>query len=376
MATPHVTGAAALYAATHPGASAEAIKDALRETLLAALKRPYAAGGVVGVEGLRTRMTVAADWDESQHPRDEQGQWTESDVSSSKEEARTFLEGQLNRFGGLARADAQSWAFSFSDIQKDRLVESFKPHLKELHTALEKKYGKTLTLYRAEHEKDVSSGIRSFSLSREGAEEFLGESHRPGKPSNVIREMTVPVEDVLAIGSTYSGEILVDTKRLRTAKEDQGRRIGPFRMRFDASTPQAIDWADRHAAELIDGISETSREAINNAVAEALEGGGLDELFEEILDAVGDEKRAELIARTETMRAASEGQREAWRQATDKGLLSGDEQRVWIATGDASVCPICEELDGATAPMGGEYPEPGGSGPPQHPRCRCTEGLS
>lgn len=29
MATPHVTGAAALYAASHPGASAQQIKDAL-----------------------------------------------------------------------------------------------------------------------------------------------------------------------------------------------------------------------------------------------------------------------------------------------------------------------------------------------------------
>ena len=29
MATPHVTGAAALYAASHPGASAAAIKDAI-----------------------------------------------------------------------------------------------------------------------------------------------------------------------------------------------------------------------------------------------------------------------------------------------------------------------------------------------------------
>lgn len=41
MATPHVTGAAALYASTHPGATATEIKDAI---LASAVHTPSLAG--------------------------------------------------------------------------------------------------------------------------------------------------------------------------------------------------------------------------------------------------------------------------------------------------------------------------------------------
>lgn len=148
-----------------------------------------------------------------------------------------------------------------------------------------------------------------------------------------------------------------------------------FKMRFDAASPEAVAWADRHAAELIDGISETTREDINNAIAEALERGDLRDAYDEILAAVGDSDRAELIARTEIMTAAHEGQRQAWDQAIEAGLLPKNVRRMWVATGDESVCPICEQLDGEIADLDGEYSDPGGDGPPAHPNCRCTEGI-
>lgn len=151
-------------------------------------------------------------------------------------------------------------------------------------------------------------------------------------------------------------------------------RIAARKFKFDVVNQDAVDWADKHAAELIEGISETSREAINNAIADALETGDLDDALDEILAAVGDSERAERIARNETMMAASEGQRQAWAQAVEEGILSGDEQRVWIAVGDEKTCPICEELDGQEADLDGEY-EGGYNGPPAHPLCRCTEGI-
>jgi hypothetical protein len=132
-----------------------------------------------------------------------------------KTAAKDFLKQQLDTFGGLAKADAAQWAFSPHDASRSRLVESFKPHLKDLHSALERTFGKTVTLYRAESAKDPSSGVRSFSLSREGAEEFLGQNYRQGT-SDTLHAVEVPVEDILAIGSTYSGEVLVDsTKHIR-----------------------------------------------------------------------------------------------------------------------------------------------------------------
>jgi len=152
---------------------------------------------------------------------------------------------------------------------------------------------------------------------------------------------------------------------MRAAQED---------FTFDHRDVHAIDWAKAHAADLLDDLSETSREDIRDAITRALEGEiDLEEAADEILDAVGDKARARMITRTESMRAVSEGQRQAWGQAKDNGLLSGDETRVWIIT-PYEACPECEALDGQEAPLDGTYPG-GIEGPPLHPNCRCTEGI-
>lgn len=147
----------------------------------------------------------------------------------------------------------------------------------------------------------------------------------------------------------------------------------PLAMRFDATNPAAVAWAKDHAAELAKNLSETTEQVIKDAIARVTEEGDLDQAYDVIEAAVGDDARAELIARTEVMTAANEGQRQAWDQATDEGLLTGDERVAWIATADA--CPLCEELDGAERDLDGEYPDDGGEGPPLHPNCRCTEGI-
>jgi len=53
MATPHVTGAAALYAATHPGASAVGIKSAILSSAVptASLAGKCVSGGRLNVSG-------------------------------------------------------------------------------------------------------------------------------------------------------------------------------------------------------------------------------------------------------------------------------------------------------------------------------------
>ena len=166
----------------------------------------------------------------------------------------------------------------------------------------------------------------------------------------------------------------IETFELRALKPGQKRGSDKpsLEMRFDASDPNAVAWAKEHAAELAKDISDVTRERIADAIAAALEDG--EDPRDEILAAVGDEARTELIARTETMRAASEGQRLGWDQATEAGLLNGDEKRVWIATDGC--CDDCDELDGEEATLDGSYPGDGGDGPPLHPNCRCTEGLT
>jgi hypothetical protein len=91
--------------------------------------------------------------------------------------------------------------------------------------------------------------------------------------------------------------------------------------------------------------------------------------------------RAEMVARTESIRASNRGQRELWRQARQQGLLPHTAKRVWIAFGDDSSvpngpCPVCADLHDQTAGMDEEF-APGIFEPPDpHPNCRCTLAIS
>lgn len=92
-------------------------------------------------------------------------------------------------------------------------------------------------------------------------------------------------------------------------------------------------------------------------------------------------KRAERIARTETIRAQAQGRSDAWRVAQDEGALP-PVTRVWLAPPPSPnpdrPCEICLELDGLRAPVGGMYESSligAIEGPPAHPMCRCTETL-
>lgn len=186
--------------------------------------------------------------------------------------------------------------------------------------------------------------------------------------------------DIVAAGGKVAANTLPAQLLRANAGKTPAAPVKPVvNYRFDATDPRAIEWAKTHAAELVTQVSETTRQDIRDAITSTFEDGvPIPEATQEILAAVGDETRARLIARTEVMTAANEGQRQAWDQAVDAGLLTGREQQVWIVTPDDKLCPICEPLDGKTAPLGGEFETSEGNidGPPAHPNCRCTTGIA
>lgn len=148
---------------------------------------------------------------------------------------------------------------------------------------------------------------------------------------------------------------------------------------FDVTNPNATAWAKAQAADLITGVSEATREEIRDLVeASFAEQFDVDQLADDIAEIVGDDDRAEKIARTESMRAANEGQQQLWEQATEAGVLTGLESKVWITTPDDRLCPVCEPLDGQTVALDDTFDVDGDSidAPPAHPNCRCTMGLT
>jgi|SRR5579859_1135742 len=147
---------------------------------------------------------------------------------------------------------------------------------------------------------------------------------------------------------------------------------------FDAKHPRMRKWIKKHTAELVDGIDDTTRDEIASLIEDAFanEDPTRKDLTDLIAETIGDDDRAELIAHTETMRAANAGQREAWSQAQEDGYLEEGERRTWIVTDDDNLCPDCEDMDGEEAALEEDYDGDGGEGPPLHPDCRCTEGLA
>jgi hypothetical protein len=199
--------------------------------------------------------------------------------------------------------------------------------------------------------------------------------------------------------------------------------------RFDVTNPEAVRWAQTRAATLVTAVSRETRAAIAQVIARGVlqgvppietaralravigltprqasaveafrasllrlrgrpEGRAVETALQRVsnrgltLDRVRAlvaryaerllGQRAWLIARTETMAALNEGQRQLWGQAREE--LDGME-RIWLITDDDRLCELCEPLDDARAPIDGSYPEGGGDGPPRHPNCRCTEAL-
>jgi SPP1 gp7 family putative phage head morphogenesis protein len=182
---------------------------------------------------------------------------------------------------------------------------------------------------------------------------------------------------------------------------------------FNILNEDTVDFIREHTGELITRISQESQDAIRQVLFNAYQEGdspfraarqireyiGLTEpqamanmryhrrlLEQGFTQTRADELarqyaarqhryRAAVIARTETMEAVNVGQRQAWVQAKEAGVLSDiDFQVEWIVTPDDRLCPICEPMDGARREIDGDYPG-GQKAPPTHPQCRCTESV-
>ena len=159
-----------------------------------------------------------------------------------------------------------------------------------------------------------------------------------------------------------------------------------FGITFDINNPEVAAFIEDYSFKFADKVTEVSRKELADLVARAQEEGwSIPELSKhigELYDGWRD-FRAELIARTETIRSSNAGAVAAYKQA-------GIRAKQWFATEDERTCPYCRALHGKIIdidedflglgeefqPEGAERPlkvdyEPVAF-PPAHPGCRCT----
>ncbi len=139
---------------------------------------------------------------------------------------------------------------------------------------------------------------------------------------------------------------------------------------------RARDWAQQYSANLIRGIEDATRESVRQSVARWYENGEPISALRKELEPTFGAKRAEVIAQTETTRAAAEGVRQGFKES---GVVTGLK---WRTASDEKICSVCGELDGKIVDLDGrfwdELPDTMKKRykrtfevPPAHPRCRC-----
>jgi len=173
----------------------------------------------------------------------------------------------------------------------------------------------------------------------------------------IFEEMRAAIQpEVTALTTTEALRLSVDT----------GIVFDPAVINADA-----VEWARTYTYDLVTGITDTERKLVRQVERTFFETPGMTQGdLERLLGHAFGPVRAEMIAVTETTRAAAEGTNEAQRLLNETGYPM---IRVWSTANDDLVCPICGPLNGQPESVwSGEF----GRGPPAHPRCRCSSGLS
>ena len=142
------------------------------------------------------------------------------------------------------------------------------------------------------------------------------------------------------------------------ASAEQILSAQPIGVEWGLINQNAVDWARRASFDLISGLTDTTRRTVQQSVGrffeEQLTIGDLRQMLSQSFGPV----RAELIAATETTRAAVEGERAFVRE------LGVRMRPVHQTSQDERVCPICAPRQGQEIFSENEWP-------PLHPRCRC-----
>ncbi len=199
------------------------------------------------------------------------------------------------------------------------------------------------------------------------------------------------------------------------AGEAPGGLPGKIELDFDIVNPRAIDYIKNEVGLLITNVNAETVAAVRDSIRSGFENGkGPRVMAEEIKEYIGlnrkqagaflrfkddliakgipekrlqtlasnyyrrlQKERALLIARTETINAASNGYREQLIQASEQGLLDAVKWEIqWLVTPDDRLCPLCRQMSGKRREINGTYQSGPGAGkkcPTLHPRCRCSE---
>ncbi len=206
------------------------------------------------------------------------------------------------------------------------------------------------------------------------------------------------------------GELVASGQRTGSSFPKIKKQVLTYR--FDAERPDSAAWAKKEAANLVVEIVEEQRNTIRDYVSSSQMGDytvtqvarnlrdvvgltnqqtgwvenfrnraisdrmALGDTFEQASQrtAASTERyqkrihkyRTETIARTEILRASSEGRNQSWQQGIEGGYISSAAQKQWVT--EPGACDICLPFDGEIVGITEDFPD---GDPPLHPNCLC-----
>lgn len=164
--------------------------------------------------------------------------------------------------------------------------------------------------------------------------------------------------EILAEYLTGAARVGTDTAQAQTG----------ITLSWEYLNPRVSEWAKEYAGRLITRVTDGIKEKARTVVTEALQtGAGWQTVREQLAGEFG-LSRAERIARTEVIRAHTQGALQGY---VDSGVVRGVK---WL-DGQNGACDDCHGLHNQTRTLGDVFYTAGfGDGhPPRHPNCRCAE---
>lgn len=156
--------------------------------------------------------------------------------------------------------------------------------------------------------------------------------------------------------------------------------VGKDNVDWALANEDAARWAKDYTFDLVKGVVDTMTGSVDAnlraLLQEAIAGGFTDSLTnaqiaERLTPAFGP-SRAEMIAVTETTRAAAAGEQAVVAQLAEGGVTM---RAYWNTSENELVCSVCEPLDGVPENEGGGWTNPVTGetidAMPAHPYCRC-----
>lgn len=250
---------------------------------------------------------------------------------------------------------SEPWAIGYDDAP-------------EQHAALIKAEAKLETKLRKyfrelAHER-VAGYINWYAYEMERTKIAASDSIKAYDVNVMVDETLAPTEASIVINL-----IIDDVSYMIAIGAQAGEWIYSTPLGLNQYTEAILKEARKHSATLAKGLTETTRNKIRQQIESSLAlGEDAQTLTKRFTDSklINDPKRAEMIARTESVNSYSRGLLEFGRQ-------SGAISKTWQSVPGA--CRICAPLDNETVPIGELFMN-GSDKPSAHPRCRCTLRLN